>query len=296
MLDDQSRSDTYPYIDIQEDDTTMTHEATVGKISADQVFYLMSRGLTENEAHEPHRAGLPRGVHQGAPDGVRDRVQPARQAGDGGVARMTEVAEPSSARRARPRAGDPPRARRTCRSRSSTAPSSSASPTRAASPTGCATTASPRSRRSSRCRSRATGCTRRTWTCAPRRSTGSRPTCRRPSTAPTAGRRSRGSRRAHRAARGRRRRAARSTRGRARAGVRLLDARGARRRRDEALARERSSRARRSLPADEKLAQLSRAAWTHGVVVHVPAGVRVERPDRAPLGARRPAGARRRAR
>ncbi|MBM4407270.1 MAG: hypothetical protein FJ038_01415 [Chloroflexi bacterium] len=50
MLDDQSRSDTYPYIDIQEDDTTLTHEATVGKISADQVFYLMSRGLTENEA------------------------------------------------------------------------------------------------------------------------------------------------------------------------------------------------------------------------------------------------------
>ena len=50
MLDDQSRSDTYPYIDIAEDDTTMTHEATVGKISADQIFYLMSRGLTENEA------------------------------------------------------------------------------------------------------------------------------------------------------------------------------------------------------------------------------------------------------
>ncbi|MEI7742496.1 MAG: Fe-S cluster assembly protein SufB [Chloroflexota bacterium] len=50
MLDDLSRSDTYPYIDIQEDDTTMTHEATVGKVSADQVFYLMSRGLTENEA------------------------------------------------------------------------------------------------------------------------------------------------------------------------------------------------------------------------------------------------------
>lgn len=50
MLDDESRSDTYPYIDIQEDDTTLTHEATVGRISADQVFYLMSRGLTENEA------------------------------------------------------------------------------------------------------------------------------------------------------------------------------------------------------------------------------------------------------
>ncbi len=50
MLDDISRSDTYPYIDIQEDDTSMTHEATVGKVSAEQVFYLMSRGLTENEA------------------------------------------------------------------------------------------------------------------------------------------------------------------------------------------------------------------------------------------------------
>jgi Fe-S cluster assembly protein SufB len=50
MLDDNSRSDTYPYIDIQEDDTSMSHEATVGRISQEQVFYLMSRGLTENEA------------------------------------------------------------------------------------------------------------------------------------------------------------------------------------------------------------------------------------------------------
>src|SRR6187399_2287790 len=50
MLDDESRSDTYPYIDIQEDDTSLSHEATVGRISQDQIFYLMSRGLTENEA------------------------------------------------------------------------------------------------------------------------------------------------------------------------------------------------------------------------------------------------------
>ncbi len=50
LLDDLSRSDTYPYIDISESDTTMSHEATVGKVSAEQVFYLMSRGLTENEA------------------------------------------------------------------------------------------------------------------------------------------------------------------------------------------------------------------------------------------------------
>ena len=40
MLDDASRSDTYPYIDIQEDDTTSPTRPTVGKVSQDQVFYL----------------------------------------------------------------------------------------------------------------------------------------------------------------------------------------------------------------------------------------------------------------
>ena len=45
-----SRSDTYPYVDIREDDVTMGHEATVSKVSEDQLFYLMSRGLTEDEA------------------------------------------------------------------------------------------------------------------------------------------------------------------------------------------------------------------------------------------------------
>ena len=89
MLDDQSRSDTYPYIDIQEDDTTMTHEATVGKVSADQVFYLMSRGLTENEATNLIVQGFLEVFTKELPDGVRDRVQPAREARDGGVARMT---------------------------------------------------------------------------------------------------------------------------------------------------------------------------------------------------------------
>jgi Fe-S cluster assembly protein SufB len=50
ILDEGSRSETYPYIDIQEDDTSMSHEATVGRVSDDQIFYLMSRGMTENEA------------------------------------------------------------------------------------------------------------------------------------------------------------------------------------------------------------------------------------------------------
>ena len=50
ILDDDSISDTYPYNEIIEEDATLTHEATVGKIGEDQLFYLMSRGLTEDEA------------------------------------------------------------------------------------------------------------------------------------------------------------------------------------------------------------------------------------------------------
>src|SRR5262245_38670711 len=56
---------------------------------------------------EPHRPGLPRGVHQGTPDGVRHRVQSPREDGDGGVARMTaptgEAAPTETAPAPRPR-------------------------------------------------------------------------------------------------------------------------------------------------------------------------------------------------
>ena len=50
LVDDISRSDTYPYVDVREDDVAMGHEATVSKVSEDQLFYLMSRGLDEDEA------------------------------------------------------------------------------------------------------------------------------------------------------------------------------------------------------------------------------------------------------
>jgi Fe-S cluster assembly protein SufB len=50
LVDAISRSDTYPYVDVREDDVSMGHEATVSKVSEDQLFYLMSRGLTEDEA------------------------------------------------------------------------------------------------------------------------------------------------------------------------------------------------------------------------------------------------------
>ena len=50
LVDTISRSDTYPYVDVREDDVRMGHEATVSKVSEDQLFYLMSRGMPESEA------------------------------------------------------------------------------------------------------------------------------------------------------------------------------------------------------------------------------------------------------
>ena len=50
LVDTISRTDTYPYVDVREDDVSMGHEATVSKVSEAQLFYLMSRGLTEDEA------------------------------------------------------------------------------------------------------------------------------------------------------------------------------------------------------------------------------------------------------
>ena len=50
LIDEESRSDTYPYMDIQEDDVEMGHEATVAKIGDEQLFYLRSRGIPEAEA------------------------------------------------------------------------------------------------------------------------------------------------------------------------------------------------------------------------------------------------------
>jgi Fe-S cluster assembly protein SufB len=50
ILDEESRSDTYPYMEINEKDARIGHEATVSKVGDDQLFYLMSRGLSEQQA------------------------------------------------------------------------------------------------------------------------------------------------------------------------------------------------------------------------------------------------------
>jgi Fe-S cluster assembly protein SufB len=51
LLDEDSRSDTYPTIEVEAKRVTMGHEASVSKIGEDQLFYLMSRGLSEDEAN-----------------------------------------------------------------------------------------------------------------------------------------------------------------------------------------------------------------------------------------------------
>ena len=50
LVDTISRSDTYPAVDVREDDVSMGHEATVSRVSEEQLFYLQSRGLPEDEA------------------------------------------------------------------------------------------------------------------------------------------------------------------------------------------------------------------------------------------------------
>ena len=50
LIHDTSRTDTYPYIEIEEQSASVGHEATVSKIGDEQLFYLMSRGMSEEEA------------------------------------------------------------------------------------------------------------------------------------------------------------------------------------------------------------------------------------------------------
>ena len=50
MIDNKSQSNTYPVVKVENDTTHIAHEATVGRISPEKIFYLTSRGITEEEA------------------------------------------------------------------------------------------------------------------------------------------------------------------------------------------------------------------------------------------------------
>ena len=50
LMDESSKTSTFPYMEVMADDATVTHEASVGKVGEDQVFYLMARGINERDA------------------------------------------------------------------------------------------------------------------------------------------------------------------------------------------------------------------------------------------------------
>ena len=99
LVDQISRSDTYPYVDIREDDVSMGHEASVSKVSDDQLFYLMSRGMSRGRGDGDDRARLRRADRQGAADGVRPRAQPAHRAADGRGGRLSPTVRRRASRR-----------------------------------------------------------------------------------------------------------------------------------------------------------------------------------------------------
>ena len=101
LVDQISRSDTYPYVDIREDDVSMGHEASVSKVSDDQLFYLMSRGMAEDEAMAMIVRGFVEPIAKELPDGVRPRAQPAHRAADGRSSRLMSAVARTRSRRAR---------------------------------------------------------------------------------------------------------------------------------------------------------------------------------------------------
>jgi len=50
LLDEHSKTSTIPYVEVMADDATVTHEASVGKVGEEQIFYLMARGISERDA------------------------------------------------------------------------------------------------------------------------------------------------------------------------------------------------------------------------------------------------------
>ena len=95
-----SRSDTYPMMEIDAGRCTSGTRPTVSKLGEDQLFYLMSRGMTEEAGGQDDRQRLRRADRQGTADGVRRRAQPPDRAADGRRDRLggTPVASASPAK------------------------------------------------------------------------------------------------------------------------------------------------------------------------------------------------------
>ena len=91
ILDPESRSDTYPYIEIAEQDVQIGHEASVSRIGEEQMFYLISRGLTEAGSQHDDRQRFHRAAGERIADGIRGRNEPADPTANGRQRRIDEV-------------------------------------------------------------------------------------------------------------------------------------------------------------------------------------------------------------
>ncbi len=83
ILDPQSRSDTYPYIEIMEQDVSVGHEASVSRIGEEQLFYLMSRGSQRSRSQHHDRQRIHRAAGQGIAHGICRRTESADSVADG---------------------------------------------------------------------------------------------------------------------------------------------------------------------------------------------------------------------
>ena len=70
-MDNESTSDTIPYNEIINDNISLEHEAKVSKVSEEQLFYLMSRGISEARSNRNDRHGLHRAIHKRTSNGIR---------------------------------------------------------------------------------------------------------------------------------------------------------------------------------------------------------------------------------
>ena len=91
LLDEDSRSDTYPVMEIDEEQVTIGHEATVSQGRRGAALLPAEPRHRRGRGDEDDRQRLRRADRQGAADGVRGRAEPADRAADGGLRRVTAL-------------------------------------------------------------------------------------------------------------------------------------------------------------------------------------------------------------
>ena len=88
LINSHSRTDTYPAITVRGTGNAVQHEASVSQVSAEQIFYMQQRGLTEGPGDEPERQRLCQRPRPPIPDGILRRAQTAHRPRNGRLGRL----------------------------------------------------------------------------------------------------------------------------------------------------------------------------------------------------------------